>query len=142
MSFDALGELNWLAVIVGALAYFVLGAIWYAPPVLGKPWMRASGIDPAAQGQSPSPAVYVGPLAGNLVAAIATGMLALSTGSNTVSEGIVLGLVIGIGYAVTLLGIGAIFETTKPEPLTWFLINASYHVVGLVIVALIVSSWE
>ena len=36
MSFDALGDLNWLAVIVAAIAYFALGAIWFAPPVFGK----------------------------------------------------------------------------------------------------------
>lgn len=35
MSFDVLGDLNWLAVVVAAIAYFALGALWYAPPVFG-----------------------------------------------------------------------------------------------------------
>jgi hypothetical protein len=30
MSLD-LASLNWLAVIVGAVIYFVLGAVWFAP---------------------------------------------------------------------------------------------------------------
>jgi hypothetical protein len=29
VSFDVLGDLNWLAVIVAALAYFAMGAVWY-----------------------------------------------------------------------------------------------------------------
>ncbi len=45
ISLDVLGDLNWLAVIVAAIAYFVLGAIWYAPPVLGNAWMRAGGVE-------------------------------------------------------------------------------------------------
>jgi hypothetical protein len=36
VSFDALGELNWLAVIVGAVIYFALGALWYSPMLLGR----------------------------------------------------------------------------------------------------------
>jgi hypothetical protein len=44
MNFDALGDLNWLAVFVAALAYFAIGALWYAPPVFGKVWMAAGGM--------------------------------------------------------------------------------------------------
>lgn len=43
MSFDLLGDLNWLAVLVAALAYFAVGALWYAPPVFGKTWAAAGG---------------------------------------------------------------------------------------------------
>ena len=42
MTLDGLGDLNWLAVLVAALVYFILGAIWYAPPIFGRAWMRGS----------------------------------------------------------------------------------------------------
>lgn len=35
MSVDQLGQVNWLAVIVGAALYFALAAIWFTPAVLG-----------------------------------------------------------------------------------------------------------
>ena len=44
MSFELLGDIDWLAAIVGAVAYLAIGAVWYAPPVLGKIWMASSGI--------------------------------------------------------------------------------------------------
>jgi hypothetical protein len=44
MSFDLLGELNWLAVIVATIVYFALGAVWYTVPAMSKAWMRATGI--------------------------------------------------------------------------------------------------
>jgi hypothetical protein len=62
MTFDALGDLNWLAVIVAALAYFAIGAVWYAPPVFGKAWMAAGGMAMPEAGTRPSPAIYLTPL--------------------------------------------------------------------------------
>ena len=38
-----MGEVNWLAVLLGALAGFVVGGIWYGP-VMGKRWMGAVGL--------------------------------------------------------------------------------------------------
>ena len=39
-----LGAINWLAVIVGTLIYFALGAVWFAPATpLGRAWVSASG---------------------------------------------------------------------------------------------------
>ena len=30
MNFGLLGDVNWLAVVVGAVVYFALGAAWYS----------------------------------------------------------------------------------------------------------------
>ena len=39
MSADLLGQLNWLAVIVAALVYFAIGAVWYVPfTPMGRTW--------------------------------------------------------------------------------------------------------
>ncbi|MFN2259420.1 MAG: DUF1761 domain-containing protein [Parasphingopyxis sp.] len=36
-------DVNWLAVVLAALAGFVVGGIWYGP-LMGKRWMAAVGI--------------------------------------------------------------------------------------------------
>jgi uncharacterized protein DUF1761 len=140
MSFDALNDVNWLAIIVATLAYWILGAIWYAPPVFGRAWRRASG-NVAQEGVRPGPALYIGTLLANFVMVVATGALAVATGSTEVSDAIVLGVVVGVGYAVALLLLGAVTET-HPSPGAWFTINAAYHLIGLVGVALIVTLWD
>lgn len=38
-------EVNWLAVLLATLASMVVGSLWYAPPLLGKIWMRLADID-------------------------------------------------------------------------------------------------
>jgi hypothetical protein len=139
MSFDLLGELNWLAVIVAAVVYFALGGLWYAPPLFGNVWMKAAGIV-MPEGQRPGPAIYFTPLIAYFIAVIATAMLAAATGSDTVSEGIVLGLVVGGGYAVVGTAVEATFGN-RPQPAVWFLITASYNLIGLLISAVIVSVW-
>ncbi|MGH2634981.1 MAG: DUF1761 domain-containing protein [Actinomycetota bacterium] len=141
MTFDTLGELNWLAVIVAAIAYFVLGSIWYAPPVLGRAWIESSGIQ-MPEGQRPSPAIYLSPLLTCFVAAVATGMLVVGTRSNELTEGIQLGVVLGVGYALSITILGGIFETGKPKPMVSALISGGYHLVGLLITAMIIAAWD
>ena len=41
-------HVNYLAVIVAAVAVFVLGWLWYSPLLFFKPWMRLRGMDPDA----------------------------------------------------------------------------------------------
>jgi Protein of unknown function (DUF1761) len=142
MSFDVLSDLNWLAVLVAALAYFVLGGIWYAPPVFGKAWMAAAGYAEPADGEGPGSAIYIAPLIGDIIAAIAVGMLAAASGSDTMSEGIVLGLVTGIGVAGVVVGTTAVFESNKPSASRWGWITGLYHALGFVLMAVIVSVWQ
>lgn len=141
MTLDALGELNWLAVIVATIVYFALGALWYSPVAFGKPWQRAIGWDETNQ-QGASPIIYAGPALFALVSTIATAMLANATGSTDMGTGVVLGLVVGIGYGLALTAYEAVFAPNRPSPWVWFAITGSYHLVGLLIVAVVVSAWR
>ena len=142
MNFDALSDLNWLAVIVAALAYFAIGAVWYAPPVFGKVWSAAGGMAMPEAGTRPSPAIYLTPLVGSVLSAIALGMLAKATGTDTLEEGIALGLVVAIGFAVAISFVTAQFESEKPKPLVWGAVIAGYHVLGNLVAAIIIASWQ
>lgn len=142
MCFDTLGDLNWLAVIVAAIAYFALGAIWFAPPVFGKAWIASSGAATPQEGQRPSATFYVVPLLTCFVSTVATAMIAISSGTDTVAEGIMLGLVVGIGFAAALAVLGGVFETMKPRAMTAATISAGYHLVGLVIASVILAVWD
>jgi Protein of unknown function (DUF1761) len=142
VNFDALGQLNWLAVIVGALIYFVLGAIWYSPMVLGRQWQRSIGWDPERTPPQMSAATYVVPGLAYLVMAIAVGLIAVATGTDTAAEGVILGLVLGVGLSLMHTLVDATFDPNKPQPWTWFAINGTYHALGLLIVAVIVAVWQ
>jgi hypothetical protein len=142
MILDTLGQLNWLAVIVAAVVYFALGAVWFTPAFLGRPWMRSIGWDESRQPPQANPVSYAVPALLYLLAAIATAMLARATGTADVGSGIVLGLIVGVGYALTVTATDAVFDPNKPQPWVWFAISGGYHLLGLVAVAIIVSVWR
>ena len=142
MSLDVIGQVNWLAVVVGAIVYFVIGAAWFTPVVLGRPWQRSIGWDPSREPPRMTPARVVPPLVAFLVAAGATGWLAVATGSDTLTEGVILGLVVGVGYAAATTAVDAAFDPNRPEPWTWFAITSGYHVLGLLIVGVLVAAWR
>src|SRR5688500_6156625 len=76
------GTVNWRAVIVAALAYFAIGAIWYIPATpMGQAWARAIGFTshPGEQGQA-NPTIYALPLLGHVVTAAVTAALANALG--------------------------------------------------------------
>jgi MFS superfamily sulfate permease-like transporter len=135
------GSLNWLAVIVGATIYFILGAIWYSPVLFARPWQAAIGWDESRQQPQTNPITYVVPAILYLIAAVATGLLAVATGTDTLTEGITLGLVTGLGYALAMVGVEATFDPNKPQPMTWFLITTAYHLIGFVVLAVVVAIW-
>lgn len=141
MSFDPLSDVNWLAVVVGALVYFGLGGLWYSPAGFGNAWMRSVGMTMPEGDARPGAAIYVSPLISDLVAAITTAWLVHATGSDTVGEGILLGLVVSIGYMVSLTATTATFSQF-PDKTTWFWITSSYNVVGITALAVIVSIWD
>ena len=45
--FDRIGNLDWLAVLVGALIFMVIGWLWYGP-LFGKQWAKMTGLTAGA----------------------------------------------------------------------------------------------
>ena len=134
-----LSQVSWLGVIAGAAVYFFLGALWYSPLLFAKPWQAAIGWDESRQPPQMNPMTYVLPAAMYLIAAIAMAIISAATGTDSVTEGLVLGLITGIGFALPMVGVEATFDPNKPKPMTWFLITVAYHLIGFAILGVTVA---
>jgi hypothetical protein len=130
---------NYLAVLVAAVAYFVLGALWHAPPVFGRVWQRATGVQ-MAEGERPSPALFIANIVAYFVTGIAIAALAVATGTDTAAEGLVLGVFVAVGFALPTTGVIALYER-KPDPGAYFIINGVYNALGAIIMAVIIGVW-
>jgi hypothetical protein len=139
MTFDVLEDVNFLAALVAAVVWFVAGAIWYS--AFGTIWAAAGGIEMPSEGFRPNPLNFVGTFLLYLLASIAMAMLAVATGSSDVGDGIVLGVVTGVGFAVSLIAVGTIYDR-KPKPAAWFALNGVFNLIAFVIVGAIVSAWD
>ena len=132
MLFDAFDDLNWVAVIVAALAYWVLGAIWYNDAVMGKKWREATGVDMS----KPTAQQIVGNLVLWFIAALALGLISTAIGADDVGDGIVLGLVVSFGFIGTNAINKDLYEGGEKALM---MVNAPYTLLGFTIMGIILA---
>jgi surface polysaccharide O-acyltransferase-like enzyme len=128
---------NYVAVFVAALAYWLLGAVWFAV-LFSKPWMALERITPEqASGMNPI-APYIISFLLNLVIAFVLAQLCAWRNANTAARGAALGILIWIGF------VGPITYTTymyEMRPKQLFAINEFFALVGLCLMGAILGAW-
>ena len=127
--------INHVAVIVAALAYFGLGAIWYTF-LFGRAWQANVGPTPAPMGATP----FIIEIAMALVLAYVTAIaLKDSSHPQPARHGVEFGIFMGLGiYASQLL----VDYTFAGRGLTLWAIDAFYIVVGMALIGGIVGGWR
>lgn len=138
MILDLFGELNWLAILVATLAWFAFSAIWYSLPPLSKAWASAARVDTTGDGP-PLALLFIPTLIGYFVTTIVIALLVRGIGAETVSDGVVLGVVLGIGFGMVGALVSQVYENKGSS---YFLINGINAIVAYAIVAVIVTVWD
>ena len=137
---EALAAINWLAVAAATLALYVLGGLWYSPVLFGPSWRAGVGFVPP-DGWKPGKLLYLAPLGGCFAATLATALLVMIADAHSATDGVALGLIVGLGYGAAVAGVDAT-APSHPRPGTLALIVGAYWTVGLTIVAVILSAWR
>jgi uncharacterized protein DUF1761 len=129
---------NYPAVIVSAVAYWLLGALWFAV-LFGKSWMSFEHIT-EEQARSMNPVVpYIITFALNLLIAFVLAQLCIWRNANTAGRGAALGILVWIGF------IGPVTYSTymyEMRPKELFAINEFYPLVGLCLMGTILGAWK
>lgn len=134
-------HLNWLAVVVAAVAYFMIGGLWYSKLLFANTWIKSTGIDM----NKPDAKKGVGGIMAftfilEFVICLALAVLAyrlMLTGG--VMSGLKLGLFTGICFSATVICISYLYQG-KPKVLT--LIDGGYHIAGNIVAAVILCCWH
>ena len=87
-------DLNWLAVIVGAVAAFILGWLWYSPTMFGEKWAAGNGIEMGTAADMPWGAM-TSQVIGLLLLSWFVGVMAASQALATATLGVVAFTVLG-----------------------------------------------
>jgi hypothetical protein len=130
-----MNDFSWIAFIIGAVAFFFLGAAWYTF-MFRRPWMTDMGIDPSQPPQSPGPKLLVGSF---VVSLVLSGVLERIIGGGANGDAMH-GLRVGIGVGAAIaavMGQNALYDT---RPLRLWLINGGYALVGSALVGVIVGA--
>ncbi len=131
---------NYLAVMVSAVVYFMLGGLWYSKLLFAKPWMEAIGKTEAeckAMG-SPAPG-YIVAFIGALLSAFFLATFISYAGGASLVDGAKIGFYAWLGFAVTTLAPAYYFEM-RPKAL--LLIYAGYSLVAFIIMGGILGAWR
>ena len=111
-----LANINWLAVIIAAVAGWLVGAVWYS--VLSKQWLAAQGktMETAKQeaaGQS-LPVLLIIVFVANLIMAVMLSGIMTHVGPFTVRSGMISGALIWFGFVITAIATNYAFQGRKP----------------------------
>ena len=138
MIFDLFGSLNWLAILVAAVAWFVFSAAWYSIPPLSNAWQRAAKVDAGAGGPS-LVKILVPTFIGYFVTTIVIALLVEAIGASDVADGLALGVALGVGFGVVGALVGQLYEQKGSS---YWLINGINAVIAYSIVAVILAVWN
>lgn len=133
-----LSEINYLAVLVGAVVFMVVGFVWYARPVFGTTWARLIGMS-EEQMSGGAGIGFLWTFIGSLVASFVLALVIIAIGGTTFVDGLMAGVLIGVGLVSTAMLSNAIFEG---KHLGAWLITSGYQVVTLGIVGGILAIWH
>lgn len=128
--------INYLAVIVAAVAAFALGGLWYSPAAFGKTWMAASGMTEERAQQGNMAKVFAIAFLWALVGAFVFAMFlgpapgfAFATGA---------GFAAGLFWVTGSFAINYQFEQRPPKLL---LVNGGYHTAQYTLYGAILGLW-
>lgn len=119
-----MGPVNWLAVVLGALAFFVVGAVWYSL-LFSKAWQKESGVT-SGQGTS-LPKLLVLTFLLELVVSATFGHLLARTAP---SPHVIMMMAVGFGLTIMTPAVG-INYLYQGKSLKLFLIDAGHFIVGM-----------
>jgi hypothetical protein len=137
MIFDYFGDLNWLAILVAALAWFIFSAIWYSIPPLSNAWQRAAKVTPGEG--PPLVSILIPTFIGYFVTSIVIALLATAISGDDVVNGLALGVALGVGFGV----VGAVVtQMYEQKGSSYWLINGVNSVIAYSIVSVIVTVWD
>ena len=121
-----MSEINWLPVLLGALAFFLVGAIWYGV-LFSKAWQKAAGIsDEQLQGGNMA-LIFGLTFLAEVVIAMTLWHLIVRTGAN---DRAVMMMAIGFGATIMTPAIGINYLYLR-KTLAHFLIDAGHFIVGM-----------
>jgi hypothetical protein len=126
---------NYLAVLVSAIAIFVLGGLWYSPALFAKKWIALS----SGQKMSAGPAPYIAAFVCSFLISWTMALVLNHFGNYSLLRGAAIGFHCWLGFAAATSFATAMFSG---QPKALWLINSGYNLVSFVMAGVILSAWH
>jgi len=137
-------SINYLAVVVAAIANMAVGYLWYGP-VFGKQWKALMGFTPESMKQmkiTPQMAMVGGVVTSLIMAYVLAHFINLGMAyfpdASALKAGIHTAFWAWLGFTATTIASSFLWEG---KPFNLFLLNASQSFVALIVMSLILVLW-
>lgn len=140
MDFSAI---NWLAVVVSAVAFFALGAIWYGP-LFGKAWQKGAGLSDEEIKSANMGKLFGSAFVFALIICVGMAIFFFGFGTDpenpmTLTTGAMMGLMTGIFFILPSTCMNYLFAR---KPASFMMIDSFYHIVAYTMVGIILGAWQ
>jgi hypothetical protein len=139
MNTDIFSQINWLAVLVATIAYFIIGAIWYSA-LFKNAWIKSTGVNASDPNMKKGVGgIFFTSFIMMLVACIGLALLiGRIEGAGGWMTGLKVGLIAGICFCATAISNSYLYEK---RPTTLHIINNLYNIVGCSVAGIIIAMW-
>ena len=128
-------DINFIAVVVAAASNMIIGMLWYSQLMLGKMWMKLSGMTALSKKEaeemkkSSTPAMFVSTITSLLTAYVMAHFVSFLS-LQTTAEGAQLGFWLWLGFTGAS---GLSDHMFTKNPLQLFVLNTGYRLIALVV---------
>lgn len=135
---ETLHNIHWLGALLGGLAYFALGALWYSKILFAPKWIEYCKIDVNNPDMKKGVAgIFLGSFILMFLTSVGIALLAYKMQTVGAFNGAKLGLLTGALMGTTAIAISYIYEK---RPFGLYLINGGYTIVGSMLAGAIICS--
>ncbi len=132
-------RLNWVAILVAAIAAFIFEALWFSVFMnewlagIGRTreWLVGTGLNPAVQ--------YATAILCSIIAAAVLSICIQASGEQTARRGVLCAAVIWFGFIATNWAKAYIFEVRTFQI---YAIYTGYYLIELMLIGAIVGAWK
>jgi hypothetical protein len=130
--------LNFWAILVTAIAFWVLGALWFSPLLFAKPWAAIVG---RPMGEKPKGMVHgmISSFIGNLLLSLVMAHFIVWAGATSFGHGAFIGFLCWLGFIAGMLYSHRIYEG---RPFAYFAIVAGYWLIGMSLTGGVLAIWR
>jgi hypothetical protein len=130
---------NYWAVLVAGIVYFLLGGLWYSKILFANAWMKAIDMTEEKAKAEYSPWKMVWAFVGSILSAYGVARVLSFINGVTALGGLLIGLLIGLHFVFPMISVNNTMEGRK---VLLTVINVVYNMLGLIIMGVIIGAWR
>ena len=133
-------NINFLAILVAAIANIVVSALWYSPLMFGNYWIKLMGFSDKKSEEMKKAAnkAYIFSTLGALIMSSTLAWFFAMTGVADLQSGLIIGFMLWLGFTATITLQSVVFEGKSKE---LYIVNNGYNLVSILVMAAILSTW-